>query len=116
MILVGGRSVVVGVLTGGLVASLGFGCVRQASGEHWRLMQPPEVSDPQAPKGVRLLPKAPLAEWRQVTVHPSEVACRAAKKHDIEREVKRARAKFGDDAKFALPLRRAVSSRCVREE
>jgi hypothetical protein len=105
---------VVALVTGLLVGVPG--CVHREPRERWRLMQPPEESDPQAPKGTRLLPKAPIGEWHQVTEHPSEEACLAAKKQAIDREVKRARAELGDEAKFALPLRRAVSARCVREE
>jgi len=101
----------------GLLVGVAVGCPNRVPRERWRLMQPPEVNDAAAPKGVKLLFNAPLGEWREVGAHPSEQACLAAKKHDIEREVKRARADLGDDnAKFAVPLRRAVNCRCVRDE
>jgi hypothetical protein len=105
------------VLAGAVIAGTAVGCPARAPREHWRLVQPPEVADAEAPKGVRLLPKASLDQWRQVGMHGSQEACLAAKKRDIEREVKRARAELGDDAaKYAVPLRRAVNGRCVREE
>jgi hypothetical protein len=105
------------VLVVGLLVGVAVGCPNRAPRERWRLMQPPEVNDAEAPKGVRLLPKAPLDEWQQVGLHPSEQECLAAKKHGIEGEVKRARAELGDDnAKFAVPLRRAVNARCVRDD
>ena len=101
---------------GWVLAGVAAGCVHPAAHERWRLMRPPEVSDAAAPRGTRLLPKAPLGEWHQVAILDSETACHAAKKRDIDREVKRATKELGEEAKFAVPLRRAVSARCVRGE
>ena len=60
--------------------------------------------------------KAPIEEWRQVAVFGSEKECLTARQKDIDRTVNQAHDELGDDAKFALPVRRAVHARCVRAE
>ncbi len=85
------------------------------AGQRWALLYPPERAEPGAPKGVRLLPKAPLDEWSTQATFTSADACRHRLDTDARAAVDRARATAGDvEAKYDLPLRRAVSARCVQ--
>jgi hypothetical protein len=90
------------------------GCAHVRPAARWRLMHPPEVSDARAPRGAWVLMKAPIEEWHEVAVFDSEEECLAARQQNIDRAVDQAHAELGDDAKLALPLRRAVHARCVR--
>ena len=78
------------------------------------LMHPPEVRDESYPKGYRLLSNAPVAEWRRVAEFDSEAACDAARTRDVDDSIDRARAEHGEDAKYELPVRRAVNAICVK--
>ena len=95
-----------------------LGCARQPTvaktPRGWLLMYPPQVEDPALPKGQRLLPEAPLADWREQAAFPSEEACTEAKRTDINRSIDHARAESGEaNAKYDLAVRRAVHARCV---
>ena len=87
---------------------------RTANG--WALIRPPEVADPQAPRGYRLIPGAPQSEWLRQATFDSEAQCDDARQNDAQTAISRARATAGDDAKFDLDVRRAVNARCVRLE
>src|SRR5881409_374907 len=80
----------------------------------WFLLQPPDVEDPSMPRGRRLLPEAPFAEWRQQGAFRSEEECAAAKRAEINRAIDHARKESGEaNAKYDLTVRRVVHARCV---
>jgi hypothetical protein len=83
-------------------------------GPAWVLLHPPEVRDESYPRGYRLVPAAPLAEWRSVAGFDSEAACQAARQKGVDDSIDRARAEHGDDAKYELTVRRAVNAVCAR--
>ena len=109
------RVLVVGdcLLLAAVVACSGMGVSRRG---RWLLMQPPEVEDETAPRGHRLVPGAPLSQWHEVAALGSEEECLAVKQLEIDRTIDRAREEVGADAKYELPVRRAVNARCVHEE
>ena len=86
-------------------------CVRSRS--TWVLMHPPEVADESYPKGYRLVPTAPIGEWRRVDAFDTEDACEAARKKNLDDSIDRARVDHGEDAKYELTVRRAVNAVCV---
>ena len=92
-------------------------CVRGSSPvahpSGWHLAYPPETADERFPKGVHLLRDAPVAEWTAVDGYPSEDACETARLRKINETIDETRTEHGDGAKFELPVRRAVSARCV---
>ena len=102
-----------------LVLSLAApGCTRPhasttAAAADWRLVYPPESPDAQYPKGVHLRRSAPLEEWTPGERYASEDACEIARLQKIDDAIDAARVTRGDDAKFELPVRRAVNARCV---
>lgn len=98
-----------------LVASLA-GAAACHRAPAWVLLHPPEVRDESYPRGWRLLPAAPLAEWRSVAGFDSEAACEAARKKDVDDSIDRAHAEHGEDAKYELTVRRAVNAVCARPE
>ncbi|HYR96532.1 MAG TPA: hypothetical protein VEM57_07320 [Candidatus Binatus sp.] len=98
------------VLIVGLAA---VACTRPRS---WVLMQPPEVADESYPRGYRLVPTAPIAEWRSVAAFGTEAACDAARKKDVDDSIDHARVEHGKDAKYELGVRRAVNAVCVTRE
>ena len=71
-------------------------------------MQPPEMEDETAARGHRLVPGAPLSQWHEVAALGSEEECLAVKQLEIDRTIDRAREQVGADAKYELPVRRAV--------
>ena len=79
----------------------------------WRLVYPPESPDAQFPKGVHLRRSAPLDEWTPGERYASEDACETARLQKIDDAIDTARVTHGGDAKFELPVRRAVNARCV---
>lgn len=84
-------------------------------GSHdWGLIRPPEIADPQAPRGWRLIPGAPQSEWVRQGTFDNEGQCDDARQKNAQTAITRARASAGDDAKFDLDVRRAVNARCVR--
>jgi hypothetical protein len=83
----------------------------------WLLVQPPEVRDADAPRGYRLLPRAPIGEWREQGAFATEAECLQARKDEVNRTIDTARAAYGEpEAKFDLTVRRAVNARCVEAE
>jgi hypothetical protein len=80
----------------------------------WNLLQPPEVPNPAFPRGYQLLPDAAMTEWHSVGVFESETACEAVRKQHTDDSIDRARELYGAEAKYDLPVRRAVQARCVR--
>ena len=95
------------------VVAVGAACHRARPA--WVLMHPPEVPDASYPRGYRLVPAAPIAEWRGVAAFDSEAACEAARKKDVDDSIDHARADHGDEAKYDLPVRRAVNAVCVAD-
>lgn len=79
----------------------------------WLLVHPPEREDVDAPRGVRLHPKAPLGEWSEAGAFASEGECVETRDQRVVAAAERARAVHGDEAKYDLELRRAVNARCV---
>jgi hypothetical protein len=79
----------------------------------WQLLEPPEVANPSYPRGVQLLPNTPKTEWHAVGTFASEDACETARRERTDDAIDRARGAVGDEAKFELPVRRAVNAVCV---
>lgn len=98
------------VVVGGIVAGLAGACATRQS---WQLLQPPETADAQAPGGVRLHPHAPVEDWRIAGTYANEDACAAARDDAWQRNLDRAHAEAGADAKYDVGVRRAVHARCV---
>lgn len=102
------------VLLVSCVVTAGAACNRGRPA--WVLMHPPEVRDESYPRGYRLLPRAPLAEWQSVAVFDTEAACEATREKNVDGSIDRAREEHGDDAKYELTVRRAVNAVCVTAE
>jgi hypothetical protein len=101
-----------------LLALCAPGCARRSTvaraSARWILVEPPQVEDPTAPRGVRILPDARLAEWGEQGSFASEEECVTAKRADINRTIDHARAATGEaEAKYDPAVRRAVHARCV---
>lgn len=79
----------------------------------WRLVYPPEARDDRYPRGVHLVRSAPLSEWTAGDQFGSEDDCEASRVQRIDDAIGQARLEHGDEAKFELPVRRAVNARCV---
>lgn len=96
------------------------GCARGGVGVDrpgtWVLVQPPEKKDVGAPLGVRLSPKAPLAQWQRADAFTTEPECRTARRKRYQRALDRAHRRGGEQARYDLDLRRAVHARCVPAE
>jgi hypothetical protein len=107
-------------LGAGMVAMAALACapprpVAEPSGP-WALIRPPEVADAQAPRGLRLVPGAPLAQWPRQATFDTEAHCEAKRQQNADTAIDRALATQGDDAKFDPEVRRSVNARCVRNE
>lgn len=89
---------------------------RRIADRGWILVHPPEVDDPNAPRGRRLLPMVPVGSWARVADFPTEAACDEARRVRAETAIDRARAASGEDARYDLDVRRAVNARCVAAE
>jgi hypothetical protein len=87
-----------------------------AVADDWQLAYPPEAADAQYPRGVHLLGSAPLSEWTAHGAYASEEECESERVRLIDDAIDRARVDHGADAKFELPVRRAVNARCVRRD
>ncbi len=83
-----------------------------AAVEGWQLVHPPEVRDERYPGGFHVRSDAPLATWHQDAVFTTQDACESSKIARIDDRIDEARA-AGEEAKNALPVRRAVNARCV---
>lgn len=95
-----------------LVAACGP-VARTEGGRGWLLVQPPELADPSAPRGRRLVPTAPITSWKDVGTFPTETACDEARRVGTDTAIDRARAISGAEARYDLDVRRAVNARCV---
>lgn len=95
----------------GLACGLALAC---GATQRWHLLHPPESLDPDAPGGIRLLPRTPMAEWRIAGTYAGRDECLAARDAAWDENLGRARAAVGDDAKYDVGVRRAVQARCVR--
>jgi len=108
------RSIAISVLALSLVVP---GCTRRGPATtaaiDWRLVYPPESPDAHYPKGVHLEGSAPLSEWTAGDRYASEDACETARLQKLDDAIDTARVVHGDEAKFELPVRRAVNARCV---
>jgi len=96
------------------------GCMRSrlpaATSDDWVLVHPPEVREEGRPRGYRLLPEAPLSDWRPQASFATEVECNQAQRKNIDDSIDRARGAVGDQAKFELTVRRAVQALCVKRD
>ena len=95
---------------------LAAGCARVSPAtapEAWSLRYPPEALDTRYPKGVHLARSAPLSQWTVGDRFDSEDACEIARVQRIDAAIDEARITHGDEAKYELPVRRAVNARCV---
>jgi hypothetical protein len=104
--------VLVAVLVGGCAAAR----PHATRAGDWLLLHPPDVVEPLAPRGRRLLPAAPLGEWHQAGAFPTETACEEARQVRATTVIDRTRAAEGDNARFDLDVRRAVNARCVHAD
>jgi hypothetical protein len=82
----------------------------------WRLVHPPAVADRSFPNGQRLLPRAPLADWRTQATYATREACERSRRRAVDGAADRARREHGDGARYDLELRRAVNARCVTDD
>jgi hypothetical protein len=110
---------VVGLLVVVLIAAVGCAprSARREQGaalQGWQLIHPPEVRDERFPGGYQVQADAPLTTWHQDAVFATRDACESSKITRIDDRIDEARAAVGDQAKNALPVRRAVHARCVR--
>jgi len=80
------------------------------------MIDAPELADADAPRGVRLYPKAPLVEWHGVRSFATEPECTEARARRLNVAVERAQKEFGREARYDPELRRAVHARCVPAE
>jgi hypothetical protein len=98
-----------------LVALLAPGCPRpRAAAATHVLAEPPEVADAGAPRGRRLLPAAPPAQWRVVARFPSVDACEAARAERFLAALERARGRVAEaEVPADLDVRRTVNARCL---
>ncbi len=79
----------------------------------YRLIRPPDVPDTRYPGGFHVQTGAPLEKWQQVAAFRTREECETSRIERIDDSIDEARAEFGAQAKFQLPVRRAVNARCV---
>jgi hypothetical protein len=99
----------------------GAGCAaRSTSHPHamvaepgYALMHPPDVPDTHYPGGVHVVSEAPMDSWHRDAVFATREECELSRITRIDDSIDDARAEVGDQAKFQLPVRRAVNARCV---
>ena len=110
---------VLAVLFIGALTACG-GCVaRSAPQSHtlpppgFALMHPPDVPDTHYPGGVHVVSEAPMETWHRDAVFATREECELSRITRIDDSIDAARAEVGDQAKFQLPVRRAVNARCV---
>ena len=80
----------------------------------WQLVHPPDVRDERYPGGFHIRSDAPLEAWTQVAVFKTRDDCESSKITRIDDSIDKAMVEVGDQAKYQLPVRRAVNARCVR--
>lgn len=92
-------------------------CAPRRPAGPWLLVHPPGVQDPSAPRGIRLLPQAPISEWQPQGAFRTQEECAQAKKARIDKTIDRARASDGEkEAPFHPDVRRSVNAQCVWAE
>ncbi len=104
-----------------LIALVGGGCAMRSvkpapppgASAGYRLVLPPHVADTHYPGGFHVQAEAPLDRWQQVAAFPTREACETSRIGRIDDSIDQAREEFGAQAKFQLPVRRAVNARCV---
>lgn len=104
-----------------VVAIAGVGCgvrsapppARDTAAQRYELIHPPDVPDARYPGGVHLRSDAPLASWHRVAAFATREHCETSRTRRIDDTIDEARAEVGEDAKYQLPVRRAVNARCV---
>lgn len=86
---------------------------RVAEAPSYRLVVPPDVPDTHYPGGIHIRVGAPYEHWHQVALFPTLEECESTRVHRIDESIDSARAEVGEQAKFQLPVRRAVNARCI---
>jgi hypothetical protein len=84
-----------------------------AASQGYQLIHPPDVADTRYPGGFHIRSHAPLASWHQVAVFATLEECESSRVTRIDDAIDKARIEVGDQAKYQLPVRRAVNARCV---
>jgi len=99
---------------------VGGGCVARsverrqvAAAQGYRLVHPPDAADDHYPGGVRIRSEAPLTSWHQDARFATFEECESSRINRIDDSIDKARIEVGDQAKYQLPVRRAVHARCV---
>jgi phytoene dehydrogenase-like protein len=105
-------AIVAGVLAATIAAC---GLVHPRPAARWLLVEPPSAEDPTAPAGVRIDPRAPLADWPVVARYTQATACELERQDRARRAIARAQAEAGDRAYLDPDVRRAVHTRCLRD-
>jgi hypothetical protein len=82
-------------------------------GQGYELMHPPDVPNENYPGGSHVQSSAPLTSWHHVAVFATHEECESSRIHRIDDSIDKARGEVGDQAKYQLPVRRAVNARCV---
>jgi hypothetical protein len=102
-----------------LLLAVGSGCAARSTSQppagtaRYELIVPPDVPDARYPGGVHVLGDAPHTKWQHVALFVTFEECERSRVTRIDDSIDEARRKVGDDAKFELPVRRAVNARCV---
>jgi hypothetical protein len=84
-----------------------------ATAQGYHLVHPPDVPDERYPGGVHVRSNAPLATWHEVAIFATREKCESSRIERIDESIDAARAQVGDQAKYQLPVRRAVNARCM---
>jgi len=79
----------------------------------YQLVRPPAVPDTRYPGGFHVQASAPLEKWQQVAAFQTREDCETSRIAQIDESIDQAREEFGAQAKFQMPVRRAVNARCV---
>lgn len=108
---IAGTLVVVMIASAGCAAHSATPQVLEARG--FQLLLPPDVPDTRYPGGFRIRTDTPYASWHPVAAFTTLEECESTRIHQIDESIDQARAEVGDQAKFQLPVRRAVNARCV---
>ena len=107
-----GTLIVVLILSGGCAArsaERGLGVASQG----YQLIDSPEVPDERYPGGVHIQSDAPPTTWHPVAVFATHEECESSRIKRVDDSIDKARVEAGAQAKYQLPVRRAVNARCV---
>lgn len=108
-----GTFVAVTIASAGCAARSAAPQVQVTEAQGYQLLLPPDVPNTRYPGGVRVQTDRPYADWHHLAVFPTFEECETTRIHHIDDSIDHARAEVGDQAKFQLPVRRAVNARCV---